>query len=231
MKKVFFISFCLIGTICYSVIPTHDLSGCWRLDGNANCYYPTGSTSTVNGNAAASSGGKFGGCYTFDGSGDYILSNVTVPIGGQSRSISAWFKSSSTPLTFNAIAGIGTAAAGVKTFWIALDINGKVYTQTGSGANEIRSASAKDDGNWHHVALTYDGEGSHTFALYVDGILEGSINGIQYASTASAFTIGTIPWDIQWYFTGMIDEVRLFKKPLSAGEVRNLMLNFDPYEY
>jgi len=72
---------------------------------------------------------------------------------------------------------------------------------------------------WHHVAGTYDG---HAIKLYIDGVLQcttpqsGPIH-----VTADPFRIGTRDGS-QWFYTGQIDDVRVYNRALSASEVARL---------
>ena len=72
------------------------------------------------------------------------------------------------------------------------------------------SESMITDGNWHRIALVWDG--SHR-TLYVDGVavaedmqdgLRASSNGL-YFGTGSTFAPGT-------FFSGLIDDVRIYNR-------------------
>ncbi|MFZ1219771.1 MAG: LamG domain-containing protein [Chthoniobacterales bacterium] len=81
------------------------------------------------------------------------------------------------------------------------------------------------DGQFHHVAGTYDGA---TYRFYVDGDLKGSINDatpVDY-SGQSFWTIGTnlVPAAGQYYhtFNGVIDEVEIFNRALKQTEIQGI---------
>ncbi len=82
----------------------------------------------------------------------------------------------------------------------------------------IGTASATGQRRWTHVAPTYDGA---NLRLYV--------NGVQVATTrrsTSAITTSTgalrIGGNSVWseYFQGRIDEVRIYNRALTAGEIQ-----------
>jgi len=80
---------------------------------------------------------------------------------------------------------------------------------------------------WHHVMATYDSE---TVRLYFDGVEVGSntipTGPINY-STANTLCIGTEPGGtcgITQFFSGSIDEVRVYNRALSASEIKQLYL-------
>jgi hypothetical protein len=76
---------------------------------------------------------------------------------------------------------------------------------------------------WHHVAITYNLSGSTT-SFYLDGIADGGGEmGAQNNSAAVDTIIGIDPRDLSGYnFDGQIDEVRVYNRALSAGEVTRL---------
>jgi hypothetical protein len=69
-------------------------------------------------------------------------------------------------------------------------------------------------GVWHHVAGVYDGS---TQFLYVDGMLVGQCAASSYQSNDAPIEIGRA-YDRN-YFKGSIDDVRIYDRALSAGEV------------
>jgi len=73
---------------------------------------------------------------------------------------------------------------------------------------------------WTHLASTYDGA---TLRLYVNGVLAGSkaVAGSLAATTNPLRIGGNSIW--REFFNGQIDEVRLYKRPLSAGEIQGDM--------
>jgi hypothetical protein len=101
------------------------------------------------------------------------------------------------------------------------------------GYNTIGTPAAKEtiganlnDGNWHHVAITYDPAATNgNNAFYIDGevwfplsFLAGAVNGLN--TTANAIYIGrtragTLP------FLGEIDEVRIWNRALPECEILN----------
>jgi hypothetical protein len=78
---------------------------------------------------------------------------------------------------------------------------------------------------WHHFASTWDGA---TFVLYLDGLPVGSwpASG-QFYQTTSGEGIGCfhVPQDgtpstnISGFFTGVVDEVAIYRRALSASEI------------
>ncbi|QRM90407.1 DUF5011 domain-containing protein [Lacinutrix sp. WUR7] len=79
---------------------------------------------------------------------------------------------------------------------------------------------------WHHIALTYGG-GNYT--LFVDGLEVNSSNGAVPIPNASEFLIGAMdqaliaPFKPLHYFTGGMDEFRLWDTALTVTQIRKMM--------
>ncbi|MEU5869739.1 RHS repeat-associated core domain-containing protein [Nonomuraea sp. NPDC047529] len=95
----------------------------------------------------------------------------------------------------------------------------------------ITTSAAVTDNRWHHAVLAGTG---NTQSLYVDGAAVGTLNGpidhnwLAYALIGDGLTTpdfpATAPEDpgeyyTPWGFTGQIDEVALYDRPLAAAEV------------
>ncbi|MFP4394519.1 MAG: fibronectin type III domain-containing protein [Anaerolineales bacterium] len=81
------------------------------------------------------------------------------------------------------------------------------------------------NGAWTHLAGVYDAA-SQTMSFYVNGKLAGSKEGIAFApNTQRPLRIGAgVTEEIppKFYFTGLIDDVRVYDRALSADDVRAL---------
>jgi hypothetical protein len=138
-----------------------------------------------------------------------------LPIGTASRTICGWAKSPSGGLTgYGFIASYGSQATH-EGFWI-----GGFGTSLWAGASfddALPPVPGIWDGNWHFIALTYDGT---TACLYADGVLKESAaktwNLVPSVCYLGCYLNGGISWD------GGIDDVRIYNRALSAAEVANL---------
>ncbi|HEX2750159.1 MAG TPA: LamG-like jellyroll fold domain-containing protein, partial [Verrucomicrobiales bacterium] len=79
------------------------------------------------------------------------------------------------------------------------------------------------DGNWHHVATTYDGT---TRKIYLDGVQVQSDTPGANGATAANFRIG-LTYNAE-YFSGTLDEVYIYNNALSAAEVQSLASGAGP---
>jgi hypothetical protein len=84
----------------------------------------------------------------------------------------------------------------------------------------INSQSRVDDDAWHFIAATYDGA---AMKLYVDGVLETtfSVSG-SIRPTDLDLRLGCNSYTGGGCFRGLIDEVEIFDRAFSAGEVEAL---------
>jgi peptidoglycan hydrolase-like protein with peptidoglycan-binding domain len=77
------------------------------------------------------------------------------------------------------------------------------------------------DNAWHHVAIVFRGGVVNGSTFYVDGIAKGSFT-MTPALQAGSVTIGQNSGIQQ--FRGVIDDVRIYNRALSASEVQGLSL-------
>jgi fibronectin type 3 domain-containing protein len=92
-----------------------------------------------------------------------------------------------------------------------------VYT---GGDNELRGTSSLPLGAWTHLAGTYNGS---TLSLYVNGVFAAArpATGSIIANTGPLRIGGNAIWGE--YYNGLIDEVRVYNRALSASEIQGDM--------
>jgi hypothetical protein len=72
------------------------------------------------------------------------------------------------------------------------------------------------DTNWHHLACTYDAT-TRERAVYVDG--QGwAADGSNAIKANGVFNVGRVPWG-EGYFSGTIDDVRVYNRALSGAGI------------
>lgn len=82
------------------------------------------------------------------------------------------------------------------------------------------SAATVDDGDWHHIAITFDTEAGE-MNFYIDGELDNECFPTADAGlNFSSFEVGS--WNAGRYFIGSIDELAIFDTILSADEIKAL---------
>jgi hypothetical protein len=193
---------------------------------------------TLNGTAAIVAGGKFGNALEITGSassdGSVRIANAVVPLNvqaGKTWSTAMWIKTTTAGGTW-AYQGDGGWGVGNTTF--AMVVNNGAAGNNGHAAGGVRNSSGwqqgttiVDDGNWHHIVLTFDGT---TKVQYVDGVVDTWVaNGwADSAATGTQFWIGgggTGEGDGQVCLNGLIDEAYVFNRALSLADVQLLFNN------
>ncbi len=188
----------------------------YPFNGNAEDESGNGNDGTVNGATLIEDRlGNKGSAYSFDGNDDYIW------IGDKGKperiTISAWFKTTSENglVIRYRLYGYGITLRGnsIHTY-ISVD-NRNVYTLNTSKGNY-------QDGIWHHVVLSFDGEQAN---LYVDRLLittdkQHDSNSIYYQT--GGLSIGRDGDYSSNYFQGDIDDLRIYNRALSESEIQQL---------
>lgn len=188
-----------------------------------------GRTGAFVGNATVTSSDSpiAGDMLVLDGTGDSVqVSGYKGVTGNAARTISAWIKTTGDDV---AIVSYGTNAAGQKFVFRVQTTNGvagAIRLEVNSGY--IVGSTVVNDGNWHHVAFTFDpsdGSSVQNGKLYVDGQLE-SISASQSITlntgTAQDVRIGTDPFSTTRDFPGSIDDVAIWSRALTAVEIEQL---------
>jgi hypothetical protein len=180
-------------------------------------YNGNNSTSVVGTTVVA---GKYGNARNFNGiatGGDYINlgNNTKLKFSTNNFTLSAWVKISTAGSYYIyrwRTSGIALLAGTSATVWF--------YNSTPTQRAVTSSGITVNDNNWHHIAGTYDGT---TLIIYVDGISRGTnviTDTISYGSGGAA--IGRDGNADDSYFPGIIDEVRIYNRALTAAEVSEL---------
>ncbi len=205
-------------------LSTANLVALWHFDEDSGAI---AYDSTANGNDGTISGtswvdGKLGKALNFDGN-DYVIVPDSSLLEPDRITVEAWVKKSGTPGSYRYIVskylptkpgsyssyGLYTASSGGLRFYIGLSSTWVASPDAGTGVW---------DGNWHHVAGTYDGS---AVKLYVDGELVAgagsTTSDIEYEGTGNLF-IGAYT-TASYCFSGTIDEVRIWDGALTADEI------------
>lgn len=216
------------------VNPPSGLVAWWRAEGNA--FDTRGANDGVLIGGVGFAEGKSGVGFVFSGAGDEYVQlppePFTFPNEGTAAapfSFELWFRTSAS--------GVILGQQDVTPFAIPDDgyvpalyvgTNGLLHAYMFWGLEDvIVTTNAVNDGNWHHVVVTY---GSNLETLYLDGKPVAVMFGAQYGYSrdyqyqlGTAYTGGWPGTPGMWFpFEGMIDEVCLYNRALSAAEVSTL---------
>ncbi|MFD8126978.1 exo-alpha-sialidase [Streptomyces mirabilis] len=175
---------------------------------------------------ARETAGVRGGALEFDGADDAVRLPYQdrLPLGTKDFTASLWFRYTATggeqPLLW--MGGIGTTQPQV---WMRAEpashrITALITTRSGAAAPtsaSVRTASAYNDGQWHHLALR---RGGGLLTLSVDGtaVVAADVPGSVSRNSPFGVHVGQ-RMDSRAYFTGAIDEVRVYDRVLSDDEL------------
>ena len=146
-----------------------------------------------------------------------------------SGSVSLWFKTSSNYGTST----IGNLTGGSGLFqYLCIRSNKLVNFVLGGGFGYIELTTvAVNDGNWHHLVLSYDsttagGPQRGTFKAYFDGQLTKTLDmdgSTESWGTSTLTTIGAYGLNnVSRYFDGLIDEVAAWDVVLTEAEALSI---------
>ncbi len=207
--------------------------GIWLFNGDVSDSGGNGNNGELMNGATIAAGGKFGQALSLDGDDDYVLVPTSASLDSTAENYTgvAWIK----------FERKGGAAPGgccqddqmviaFSTSWHNL-LN--VFGRGGRaipGAVEVGSAELSpswlsgptpvDDGQWHHIAFTYD---RATKVIFVDGEMDISqpTTGI-FGVAGIDLLIGGTPTG-ERPANGLIDEVGIFNVPLTQEDIQQIM--------
>ena len=163
----------------------------------------------------------------FDGQDDYVESpKASQYINGSSEvSMTGWFYTDE--LVYGqGMMGIRGPEAGGQMYLIQLD-NGIIECRFHNGSTlfeYVAPAFSIVPQQWQHIAWVYDGS---KIELFIDGVAQGSAPASgTFSSDDKDFAIGkSVFGSFNFVFGGRADEVTLWSKALTAGEIQGMMDN------
>ena len=201
--------------------------------------------------------GQVGEALEFDGVDDFVNLTTLGDLGGQigTSSFEAWIKTTNKTdwMTLINTHGMESPCWGIElngfnrrnrfeimegTLHYFFSIGGPI----GCAGSGIKWSMGIFDGEWHHIVYTNDymineGGGSRKIIIYIDGVSD-LISNHEFRRGNKAFSPFTAPVHLgarkfpgkaHGHFTGMIDEVRFYNRPLTAREVIQNFESTEPY--
>ena len=189
------------------------LVGYWKLDEARQddaCFDSSGNGHPGTPHGTAVVGGRLNKGRSFNGSGDYI----DVPAINISYAITvvAWIYSDN--FVQNGFVGA------VNTQWALFFESDGFLKWRGGGTEKNVVCPVPSNNKWHHIVGRQEGT---VGSLYVDGVLCASGNPLPAIGNApNLLFIGRSDTIGSGYFTGRIDEVRIYNRALSDTEISQL---------
>lgn len=213
---------------------SQDLVAYLTFSGDANDVSGNENHGTVNGASLTNDRhGISDSAYQFDGIDTRVSGIWNQPFSNE-VTLAAWFKSpgggkgsprlvefSDATGDFNLSTAIAYGTDGSLRAWSNCQTTG-----TRMGEIDLSEPLYNDD-QWHHAVLVVDGTDTR---LYMDGELMQTANDDMCADITDAETwiVGAYYPNDEHAYLGDIDDVRIYKKALSAGEVQSLFASESP---
>jgi hypothetical protein len=211
--------------ICDGTVDTLDILGdgsciaTYQLDGNANDLSGNYSGTPTNVSYGV---GEFDLAGVFNGTSSKIDFNSSILPSSGGFAISWWMKwngDSDYAFLFDTSGG----GAGNGMYCIVHDVSDKIYwnfKNSSYGTNIEVAYPVSERTEWTHFVISWDGTtASNSAKIYKNTIATSGTQSVTQTTSQSNFKIGYVGVE---NFNGSIDQVRIFNKALSAGEVTTL---------
>jgi hypothetical protein len=164
-------------------------------------------------------GGKLSGALNFQGINDYMSTPFVLDPSKGSFSVFAWIKGGAPGQAI--ISQIGDFGE----IWLGIDASeGNLITGfCDIYFDPLESEAVITGGQWYHIGLVYDYDVFHR-RLYVNGILVAEdTTAVAGNPSGGGFYIGaSVDLDAGSFFSGMLDDVRIYNMALSEEEIAAL---------
>lgn len=186
---------------------------------------------TFSGGVTSGAAGVAGKALTLDGTDDYATTKRPMLNNQRSFTVSAWAKLPTTKPDHAAVIATqaGTHRPGLELYYSSYYDRWAFnqYSADSSDAKPIRAMQADGKtaygGEWTHLVGVHDTV-ANKLVLYVNGVEAGStdLQANWYAGGAVQIGAGSYDGQPGSFFPGRIDDVRLFDRPVSADEVKQM---------
>ncbi len=225
-KKLIYLIFALVLSMAGNA--SADLVLHWSLDEGsgttAHDFSGNGNDGTLNGDPQWATG-KTGGALEFDGTGDYVEVERVVQ---DDFTLMAWIKADTPGISLGAQGYQGSGliwsdVGGVANDFILAVLGTKLSFFCGNPDLSVNSDRDVVTGEWVHVAATRNAQEGR-ISIYINSEHENTIDHANNGPLDALETIavGGNVLDSR-YYTGLIDEVRIYDHVLSGVEVLNAM--------
>jgi hypothetical protein len=184
--------------------------------------------------------GRRGGGLVFSGTNCFVLVSNSQSLNPAEVTLAVWIKTAYADRAYRRIfdknfaSGFALSVAGD---WMGLAPPSRFRGHVCFDLNHraINSDQDLSDGRWHHIAATYDGA---TQRMFVDGVQQGDTHAQTGEVARNKFNLrlgGFEAPDLRYddprnSFNGVLDEVMIFNRALSTGEIRQIYEAVGPRE-
>ncbi len=193
--------------------------------GNNGIRYEGGTIATAANGPVRTAGQYVGSCLRFDGANDQVrvTDYATINFGTNDFSMDAWVKWDGRPGTRIMVDKRKASPVTGYSWYLS---GGIPALQLADGtAGNFAAASAIPSNVWTHLAVTVRRSATNGLRFYRDGVLTDSLNPTSRSgslTTTSNLIVGASLVAGNAPFPGMLDEIELFRRALSASEIMGL---------
>jgi len=163
-----------------------------------------------------------GGCYSFDGTNDYIECGNSATLKNENFTVTIWFNTNDlggnsyssyligNGQDYNPSKGFGlTSGANALKFWVGAGLT--------SYQNDLNTSLVVN--KWYFATVTYEeGIGSK---LYLNGEMKNSTGSFKGDIVYDSFALYIGKLYINYYFfSGLIDDIRIYNTALSSSQIK-----------
>lgn len=193
--------------------------GWWKMNNSITDDSVSASVgSATNITVAVGQNGQANQAYAFDGSTSFLQIPSNSTLSTSMQTVSLWVNTSPATGTRVFAATRGGASSG----WLLANVNSAITLDCGTSSNRYSSNTSLTANTW--MLLTGVCAQDGTVALYINGVAAGAGTTVNRASMASStnLVIGRDSYTPQYYTAGSFDDVRVYKRALTAAEVQDL---------
>ncbi len=166
-------------------------------------------------------GCKAGSCMVFNGTNNYIsIPHNAVLTPTSALTVSVWVNPTSVSSALDILNKTWQYSGDL--YWLRINAGGTIYWHIGTAdtvAKAMNTTASIQANKWSHIVATYNGSKAY---VYINGIKDA--NSIT-VSPSQNFGPSVYKLDIGVrlvYFSGLIDDVRIYNRELSASEISQI---------
>jgi hypothetical protein len=209
------------------------LAGWWKLDElsgtTATDYSGNGNNGTLT-NGPIWTPGQLGGALSFDGVNDWVdIGNPNILNPVNAISVCAWVKTPAPTPTIQMV--VNKDDAGFQ-YVLRITGSGQMFFRVSNAATTVFPSITGNTtllaNTWYHACGTYTNAGNGAVNLYLNGIADATTvtGSITMANNNNRHVaIGNRYSALDFPFSGVIDDVRIYNRELSASDVAALYAN------
>jgi hypothetical protein len=199
--------------------PPADLVSWWP--GNRDARDRIGSNEGMLRNGAAIVSGKVNQAFSFDGVNDSILIAHSPSLDLNEHTIGAWVNPGAQQGAFyHGIVVKQDLDNSGRNYYVGLRDDGRIHYSISfpSGLSSVDSNTTVPTGVWTHVATSFNGS---VMSIFINGQLDASLSvgNVMPVKTTQPLLIGHTNEDAPTFFKGLVDEIEIYGRALSAPEI------------